>query len=96
MTMGEFVRRLPFPVCEVHLHDNDGIHDSHLTLGEGSIAPGELAAAMCLAPEGMWVTVESRPGGKRFPIDDRDGFVAAEESVRFVEQCTATRSQRTG
>jgi sugar phosphate isomerase/epimerase len=37
VSAGEYLRRLPLPVWEVHLHDNRGKHDEHGHFGMGTV-----------------------------------------------------------
>lgn len=80
-SMVGFVAACPLPVNEVHVHDNDGTCDAHLTLGDGLIDREDLGHAISLLPQEVWITIESRPGGKPFTLDDTRGF---EEAVKTV------------
>ena len=64
-SLAEFVRALPAPIVEVHLHDNGGERDEHLMPGEGTAdLKGLLDAALATGFAGP-ITVEcdlSAPG----------------------------------
>ncbi len=62
--IGDFVRGLPLPVHEVHLHDNAGAQDEHRELGRGNldlygllealrdiVFAGPLTLEVCVRPE---------------------------------------------
>ncbi len=89
ISMSAFVEGLPLPICEIHVHDNDGTDDTHWTLGDGAMDMGELAEALRVTPGECWVTIESRPNGQLFPIEDTNGFEAAVRSVQLVESMLA-------
>jgi sugar phosphate isomerase/epimerase len=93
MTVRDFVTRVPFPICEIHVHDNDGARDSHLTLGEGEIDQEEYADALRDLPGDAWITIESRPGGTPFPIDDDRGFAAAVDSIGILTRLRDRRER---
>ena len=42
----DYFRRLPLPVVEVHLHDNNGVKDEHGHFGLGNIEFGQVAQAL--------------------------------------------------
>ena len=46
MSVAEYIARLPLPVVEVHLHDNNGARDEHGHFGLGNIDFAEVAAAL--------------------------------------------------
>lgn len=46
MSVAEYMQRLPLPIVEVHLHDNNGQKDEHGHFGLGNIDFVEVAAAL--------------------------------------------------
>jgi sugar phosphate isomerase/epimerase len=46
MSVADYIGRLPLPIVEVHLHDNNGQKDEHGHFGLGNIDFGEVAAAL--------------------------------------------------
>ncbi len=46
MSVADYFSRLPVPLVEVHLHDNNGERDQHGHFGYGSVPFGEIAAAL--------------------------------------------------
>ncbi len=57
----EFTAR-ELPICEMHLHNNDGLQDLHLFLEDGTLDISAVAAALhALRYEGI-LTIESAPG----------------------------------
>ncbi|HUT36304.1 MAG TPA: sugar phosphate isomerase/epimerase [Planctomycetota bacterium] len=46
MTPADYIRRVPLPIIEVHVHDNKGERDSHGPIGFGTVAFAEIAAAL--------------------------------------------------
>ncbi len=51
-----------FPIIEMHLHNNDGVKDTHLFLEDGTADVKAIAKAICdFGYEGI-VTIESAPG----------------------------------
>jgi len=46
MSVAEYFRRLPLPLVEVHLHDNNGERDQHGHFGFGSVPFPDIAAAL--------------------------------------------------
>lgn len=55
-----------FPVWEIHLHNNDGVDDTHLFLEDGAADIAQVAKAIRDFGFGGIVTIESAPG-YRFP-----------------------------
>ena len=53
-----------FPVFEMHLHNNDGIHDVHWFLEQGSLDIFAVAKALQAWGYGGILTIESAPGYK--------------------------------
>ena len=55
----EFIRRFGDRIAHVHVSDNHGDRDTHLRIGEGSVAWGEVMEALRGSPFDGWVTIES-------------------------------------
>jgi sugar phosphate isomerase/epimerase len=58
----EFIKRFDGRMGHVHVSDNNGEADTHLKLGEGSIAWGKTMSALKGSSFDGWVTVESYDG----------------------------------
>ena len=41
-----FIRHLPFEIIELHVHDNDGMDDSHIPIGDGNTDFAPIVAAL--------------------------------------------------
>ncbi|MEE8354380.1 MAG: sugar phosphate isomerase/epimerase, partial [Candidatus Bathyarchaeia archaeon] len=55
----EFIKRFEDRISHVHVSDNHGDGDTHLRIGEGSVAWGEVIEALRGSPFDGWVTIES-------------------------------------
>jgi sugar phosphate isomerase/epimerase len=55
----EFIRRFGDKIGHVHVSDNHGDSDTHLRIGEGSVAWGEVMKTLRESPFDGWVTIES-------------------------------------
>ena len=55
----EFIERFGDRIAHVHVSDNHGDRDTHLRIGEGSVAWGEVMEALRESPFDGWVTIES-------------------------------------
>ncbi len=55
----EFIKRFEDRISHVHVSDNHGDGDTHLRIGEGSVAWGEVIEALKESPFDGWVTIES-------------------------------------
>jgi sugar phosphate isomerase/epimerase len=55
----EFIKRFGDRIAHVHVSDNHGDGDTHLRIGEGSVAWGEVMEALKESPFDGWVTIES-------------------------------------
>jgi sugar phosphate isomerase/epimerase len=53
-----YIKSLPLPVWEIHVHDNDGISDKHRFLGSGNIEIEPMAQALLEIGFDGYVTVE--------------------------------------
>lgn len=47
LSVADYLRALPCPLVEVHLHDNNGSKDQHAPFGFGTVPFPELARALC-------------------------------------------------
>jgi sugar phosphate isomerase/epimerase len=83
LSVGEYIARVPLPIVEVHLHDNDGTRDAHAPLGEGNVDFGEVAAALKTVGFDGVATVEIAPG--------LHGASPDEELPRLVEAAAIWR-----
>jgi len=61
---GGYVAALPLPILDLHLHDNDGVADQHLALGEGRLPLAELGAALRARGYDGPATMEVWPHGE--------------------------------
>ncbi|MGC9317413.1 MAG: sugar phosphate isomerase/epimerase family protein [Armatimonadota bacterium] len=61
MSVTEYIERVPLPMIEVHVHDNDGTRDAHAPLGEGTIDFAEVADALRSAGFDGMSTIEIAP-----------------------------------
>jgi len=61
-SVGEYLARLPLPVWEVHLHDNNGERDEHGHLGLGNIDFGQVATGLKAIGFAGVSTIEIAPG----------------------------------
>jgi sugar phosphate isomerase/epimerase len=55
----EFIRRFGDRIGHVHVSDNHGDRDTHLRIGEGSVAWEEVMVALRESPFDGWITIES-------------------------------------
>jgi len=55
----EFIERFGDRIGHVHVSDNRGDGDTHLRIGEGSVAWGEVMETLKESPFDGWVTIES-------------------------------------
>jgi sugar phosphate isomerase/epimerase len=55
----EFIEKFGDRIGHVHVSDNQGDRDTHLRVGEGSVAWGEVMDALRESPFDGWVTIES-------------------------------------
>jgi sugar phosphate isomerase/epimerase len=61
-TIAEYFQRIPVPIMELHLHDNDGSKDQHGHFGFGTVPFKEVAEAVTgIGFDGM-STIEVAPG----------------------------------
>lgn len=62
LSVADYFARLPVPLVELHLHDNDGTKDQHGHFGFGTVPLPEIAAAVSgMGYDGM-CTIEVAPG----------------------------------
>jgi sugar phosphate isomerase/epimerase len=55
----EFIKRFGDRIAHIHVSDNHGDNDTHLRIGEGSVAWGEVMNALRESHFNGWVTIES-------------------------------------
>lgn len=67
-----YVAELPLPILDLHLHDNDGISDQHLALGDGTLPYVELFAALRARNYDGLVTLEVCPGLESLKADSQE------------------------
>ncbi|MBM4084457.1 MAG: sugar phosphate isomerase/epimerase, partial [Planctomycetes bacterium] len=70
MTPAAYVDALPFPLYELHLHDNHGKDDEHLAIGDGDLKLDSIVRAIQRKGFDGHATVEVIPGLKTMPIED--------------------------
>ncbi|MBN1246538.1 MAG: hypothetical protein JXC32_02715 [Anaerolineae bacterium] len=56
-----YFARVPLPIVECHVHDNDGYQDAHRHLGEGTLPVDAVAAAVAAHAPGAICTIEVAP-----------------------------------
>ena len=61
LSPAEYVSRVPLPIIEVHVHDNDGTRDAHGPIGLGNTPFVEIAGALRTVGFGGVSTVEIAP-----------------------------------
>ena len=61
MTPADYIRRVPLPIIEVHVHDNKGERDSHAPIGFGDVPFAEIAPALREAGFDGISTIEIAP-----------------------------------
>ena len=61
MTPADYIRRVPLPIIEVHVHDNQGERDSHAPIGFGDVPFAEIAPALRAAGFDGLSTIEIAP-----------------------------------
>jgi sugar phosphate isomerase/epimerase len=62
LSVADYFARIPVPIVELHLHDNDGNKDQHGHFGFGTVPLGEVAQAVTgIGFDGM-STIEIAPG----------------------------------
>ncbi len=58
LSIAEYIQRLPLPIWELHVHDNNGREDQHLPLGQGNLDANVMATALMTRDFDGIVTVE--------------------------------------
>ena len=72
----------------MHLHNNDGIRDTHLFLEDGSADIRAIAKALCrLRYEGI-LTIESAPG-YQFPCYGEQADEGILRTLHYLKKCLA-------
>ena len=82
-----YLRAIPLPIRELHVHNNDGLRDQHQHLGQGTLpvaAAGKTLGAMKF--DGI-STIEFVPGWNDIP--SADGYGLAVASARTWERALA-------
>ena len=78
-----------FPIFEMHLHNNDGVHDLHWFLEQGSMdVPAVATTLQARGYEGV-LTVESAPGF-RFECRGKDADEGIARTLAYWEKCCQT------
>lgn len=62
--VADYVAALPLPILDLHLHDNDGVADQHLALGESQLPLAEVGAALRARGYDGPATMEVWPHGE--------------------------------
>jgi len=62
LSVGQYLARVPVPIVEVHLHDNDGTRDAHAPFGQGNVDFAAVVAGLKAAGFDGVATVEVAPG----------------------------------
>lgn len=83
-SMEGFIRDVPLPIAEIHIHDNDGEKDGHWTLGEGQLPAERFIEPLAEKAKDAWYTLESRPGGEKFNSTDDAAFEKTIGSLRLL------------
>ena len=78
-----------FPIFEMHLHNNDGVHDLHWFLEQGSMdVPAVATTLQARGYEGV-LTVESAPGF-RFECRGKDADEGIARTLAYWKKCCQT------
>ena len=85
----EYVSSLPLPIVELHVHDNNGLEDSHLPLGRGNMDYAEvfktLKASKKLA-KGCVATLELKQHMKNIVITEKQRRQEVMKTRRITEK----------
>ncbi|MBC7236976.1 MAG: sugar phosphate isomerase/epimerase [Chloroflexi bacterium] len=57
-TPEQYIRALPLPIWELHVHDNNGLKDQHRPLGRGTLDVERMAGVLAACGFNGYVTVE--------------------------------------
>jgi sugar phosphate isomerase/epimerase len=85
MTTESFIDALPFPIYELHLHDNHGNLDEHLPLGSGDARLAPVIRALKRKGFSGYATAEIIPNMKAIPIDDATGMEGVRRTKEIFE-----------
>ena len=78
-----------FPICEIHLHNNDGVRDVHWFLTDGPLDIRMMAQLLTdIGYDGV-LTIESAPGFK-FECKGKDADDGIERTYAFWKDCLAS------
>ena len=86
MTTEAFVDAIPFPIYELHLHDNHGDLDEHLPLGAGGVKLAPVVRALKRKGFSGYVTAEIIPHMKQVPLSDAQGMEGIRRTKEIFEQ----------
>lgn len=76
LSVQEYFERLPVPLVEIHLHDNNGLKDQHGHLGYGTLSVADVAIALKAIEFSGISTIEVAPSlHGRTPDHSRDDAV---------------------
>ena len=82
LSVEEYLRRVPLPIFEVHLHDNDGTQDTHSPLGTGVLNLSQLCSG--LVERGFRGIVTIEHGG---PLCEQTLSQILSSRRAFLEAC---------
>ncbi len=86
MTPEAYVDSLPFPIYELHLHDNHGDLDEHLPLGAGGLSLDPVVRALKRKGFCGYATAEIIPNMKAIPIEDAAAMQAIRQTREAFER----------
>lgn len=84
MTASEFVAAMPLPIWEIHVHDNDGVRDRHWPCRDPELLRETLAAVRARGDD-PWLTIEARPHGRSWSLDDPEDAAALRECLACLK-----------
>lgn len=86
MTTESYIDGLPFPIYEIHLHDNHGDLDEHLPLGRGEVKIEPIIRALKRKGFSDYVTVEIIPNMKPILLEDAEALAGIQHTWEAFEK----------
>jgi len=90
MTPESFVEAIPFPIYELHLHDNHGDLDEHLPLGAGDVKLDPVVRALKRKGFSGYATAEIIPNMKQVLLTDAQGIERIRRTKEAFEMAWAS------
>lgn len=85
-TMEDYIRSLPLPIIELHVHDNNGLTDRHESLGSGTLdLAGAVRGLKAVGFDGI-STVEVVPGLRSIPLERPERMMVVAWARRLFEE----------